>query len=73
MLVYCIHTDQVSKVLADVDMAEEHDDWLSMTSTSSATNSDSTTSPPHIRLKLKYKHDVILPVKDYMDLQKVKL
>ena len=62
-------------MLSDIDMVEEQDDWLSMTplsASASTNNADSQPSLPHIRLKIKYKHDVILPVKDYMDLQKVR-
>lgn len=52
-------------------MGEEHDEWLNMSVTQSNTSYDPTAAPPHIRLKIKYKHDVILPLKDYADLQKV--
>jgi len=62
-------------MLSDVEMGEEIDDWLTMFSPSSinSSSSDSTSSPPHLRVKLKYKHDVILPVKAYQDLQNVKI
>lgn len=52
-------------------MGEENDDWYNMTVTNSNSSHDPSTQPPHIRLKIKYKHDVILPLKDYADLQKV--
>ncbi|XP_067934605.1 ras GTPase-activating protein 1-like [Watersipora subatra] len=64
---------QVSKVLADVEMGEEEDDWMSMSPISTSNNTDSIPQLPHIRLKIQFKHDVILPVKDYNDLQKVLL
>ena len=52
-------------------MGEETDDWYNMSVTNSNSSHDPATQPPHIRLKIKYKHDVILPLKDYADLQKV--
>lgn len=66
--------DNVTKRLSDLIGVEDYDEWLTMSSLTPAPNSiDNSYQSPHIRLKMKYKHDIILPLRDYHDLQTVRM
>lgn len=68
----CSSADQVSKRISDLISIEDYDEWLTMTSMPTTSNViQDTPSAPHIRIKLRYKHDIILPMHDYVDFRTV--
>lgn len=72
---FMLLTDGLTKRLSDLIDVEDYDEWLPMSALSPSPHSmsDSSNPSPHIRLKMRYKHDIILPLRDYHDLQTVRV
>lgn len=67
-------TVQLSKKLSELMAKGDYDDWSNMLAVPTTSHTvDFNLPSPHIRLKMRYKHDVILPVNDYKDFQTVSM